>query len=314
MPWWTPYFPGPGNTLQNSGWEDHQHGPPEQALRNWYDNSRGDQQNQVKKHSRRKRPRYGDSANSEATPKSRKYWFADGSVVFLVAGMRYKLHRYIFEQHSPFFRTLLESYESVRDPPVHISGVGAVDFDQFLGALYPDLLTPGIKFTTAEWISILRLSTRWSFSGLSTEAIKHLSVLISDPVEKLVLGQECAIPEWFSWALDVLCTREEPFTDEEGRRVGLEVVMAVAKERENRVKANRRKESVDGESMVLRKEGIVQTKSRVDGASPALVETQEGGKWAGEKVYTRMDLFWWTCILLGPALSFYLFNFSAVHG
>ena len=92
--------------------------------------------------------------------------------------------------------------------------------------------------TSTEWTSVLKLSTMWSFDLLRDLAIKNMSQLSINPVERAALASEFSINEWLLPALNDLAQREEPIGIEEARRLGWETALQIAAVRESFVAWN----------------------------------------------------------------------------
>jgi hypothetical protein len=87
--------------------------------------------------------------------------------------------------------------------------------------------------SSAEWTSVLKLSTMWSFDDLRDLAILNMSQLSIDPIERAALAKEYSIDEWLLPALNELAQREEPIGIEEARRLGWETALQIAAVRES---------------------------------------------------------------------------------
>ncbi|KAK7057755.1 BTB domain-containing protein [Favolaschia claudopus] len=167
-----------------------------------------------------------------------RFFFPDGTVIFLVESTLYRVHRYFFERDSPIFATMftLPSAAGERpegevvENPIILEGIAAVDFDRFLAVLYPlDFATRDIA-SAEEWTSVLSLSTRWDFISLHELAKQHL-FLITTAVERIALGRRYDITSWLVPAYTEVCERKEPLTLAEGQLLGLEDSICVAQVR-----------------------------------------------------------------------------------
>ncbi|KAF8911629.1 hypothetical protein CPB84DRAFT_936188 [Gymnopilus junonius] len=74
-------------------------------------------------------------------PASKKYCFADATVVFRVENCLYKVHRHFFELHSPHLRQLLRPYYFSFNNHIFLSDVKKVEFERLLSIFYPSDLT-----------------------------------------------------------------------------------------------------------------------------------------------------------------------------
>jgi hypothetical protein len=84
------------------------------------------------------------------------------------------------------------------------------------------MFTDTIPSTVSQWIKLLSISTRLSFSRLRERAISELSTHyhIVDPVQKIVLAEGFQVPEWKKPAYMELVQREELIQYEEAIRLG----------------------------------------------------------------------------------------------
>jgi hypothetical protein len=93
--------------------------------------------------------------------------------------------------------------------------------------------------TTEEWISVLKLSTKWAFNDLRKLAVRHLSSTTMDPIDRICLAKEYRIHEWLLRGYEQVVNRLLTFdptdasspttlTDQEGRRIGMEVALRLS--------------------------------------------------------------------------------------
>lgn len=84
-----------------------------------------------------------------------------------------------------------------------------------------------------EWTSILKLAHQWDFIEVKALATRELENLSIPPLRKVVLYQKYAIDRsLLKPALTALTIRDEPLAIEEGREMGLETALDLAKARE----------------------------------------------------------------------------------
>ncbi|KAF7295952.1 BTB domain-containing protein [Mycena kentingensis (nom. inval.)] len=172
-----------------------------------------------------------------------RFYFPDGTVVFRVENTLYRIHRYFFQRDSPVFAAMFslpqpqiggphEGAPEHPENPIILEGVRAIDFDRFLGVLYPLDFGSHDSRSADEWASVLSLATRWDFSSLRTLAITQLNALVSAPAERIALAREYHIPGWRAPAYVALCTQAGPLSIAEGRLLGLDDMVRVAHVRE----------------------------------------------------------------------------------
>lgn len=81
-----------------------------------------------------------------------------------------------------------------------------------------------------ELSSILDLSTRWGFTSIRDMAIRCIEP--PTPHERLTLGRKYGVDEWIPLALQELCERPQPLTQDEARLMDFEDVVLVGSVRE----------------------------------------------------------------------------------
>ncbi|KIL60498.1 hypothetical protein M378DRAFT_168102 [Amanita muscaria Koide BX008] len=155
-----------------------------------------------------------------------RFYFSDGSLYLLVEKSLYRLHSSLFEIHASKFRTHGlgtlggETFFILRD-------VKKVDFDRLLACLYPRALLVEEAETTEEWISVLKLASKWGFETLRSRAISKMGRMVASPVDMVVLGRQYDIPDILLDGYVTLCRDTTPLSSEEGRRLGVEGVVNI---------------------------------------------------------------------------------------
>ena len=72
-----------------------------------------------------------------------------------------------------------------------------------------------------EWISVLRLATRWKIDGIRSLAIRQLERLSLNPVDRITLAREYGInSDWVRYGSAALSRRHTPLRVEEARVMG----------------------------------------------------------------------------------------------
>jgi len=171
--------------------------------------------------------------------KHKRFFFEDGNVTFLVEGVLYRLHRYLFCRHSNELKDRLsvtrlpdDSEEESSSPQViPLDDVKSADFDALLSILYPQNYNKLYPRSFKEWTSILELSTRWGFTSIRDLAIRCANVPSS--LQRLVAARKYDIEGWVVPALLGLCERPEPLTLNEARLLGVEDVVLVGTVRQS---------------------------------------------------------------------------------
>ncbi|KDQ58991.1 hypothetical protein JAAARDRAFT_205981 [Jaapia argillacea MUCL 33604] len=171
------------------------------------------------------------SGSLSKVPTSDYYNFEDGNVLFLVENTLFKVHAFFFQRDSSRFKDLPSKAVCPLTNPIHLDNVTSVDFERFLGVLYPTCFDEHNAKTVEEWSSILTLATQWGFSSIRTLAIRELSGAAS-PVDKIALAHKFDVPEWLKDAYVDICGRSHTLALEEGERLGLPEVIKISEARE----------------------------------------------------------------------------------
>ncbi|KAF7289208.1 hypothetical protein MIND_01382000 [Mycena indigotica] len=145
-----------------------------------------------------------------------RFWFADGTVVFVAQGTEYRVHQFLLKDMYPMF---------YQHQPKKM-------LDQFFSVLYPSEYTEHDCKTAEDWIAILPIACH--HPKVLRLAVQQLAKTAS-AVDKIHLARTSYHAFGKSIDLDVagaymeLALRKEPFTDAEADKLGLEGVMRVAK-------------------------------------------------------------------------------------
>ncbi|KZP28405.1 hypothetical protein FIBSPDRAFT_995192 [Athelia psychrophila] len=187
------------------------------------------------------------------------HYIKDGDVTFVVEKTLYRVHACFFARHSPVFAEVLKSEDSTaisQDSYIQLAGVSIEEFEEFLSVIYPtDLgVTPDRKEN--EWRNLLSFASAFSFKSLTITALAGLDKHLQ-PVEKILLGDQLSIPELTHQGVRALCTRKPFLSPDEGRALGLESVLCVARLREETLcyqpdKAGKLTEKLINESLAQR--------------------------------------------------------------
>jgi len=117
------------------------------------------------------------------------------------------------------------------------------DFKNLMKALYPRSFSLRLFLSTSEWISVLKLSTKWYFLDLRAMAISELERMQELPsIEKITLGRKNRIYSWVIEGFYELVQRDGTITDEEAKDVDYDYPMTAYKlfrAREQRLKQTR---------------------------------------------------------------------------
>ncbi|KZP04904.1 hypothetical protein FIBSPDRAFT_806278, partial [Athelia psychrophila] len=80
--------------------------------------------------------------------------------------------------------------------------------------------------TVEEWSGILHLADKWTFQSIRALAITQIAPIASS-IDRIVFGRLYGINEWLTSAYHAVCTRPDPLTLEEGRRLGVDDVIRI---------------------------------------------------------------------------------------
>lgn len=104
-------------------------------------------------------------AQSDISPKS--FWFADGSVIVSLSTDRFKLHKPLLTEHSPFLASLPTTHVEGQDVPVMQIPDGLADVKDFtvlLENLYNDVYVSRLpcshlRFASTHYLKASRVGT-----------------------------------------------------------------------------------------------------------------------------------------------------------
>jgi len=167
------------------------------------------------------------------------YYFAD--VVFLVEDRLFKVPRRYFEEDSEVFRDMFQlpvpkdvvPDGCSRENPLRLEGIAKEDFKQLLKIMYPKRFGQEEILSILEWTSVLKLATMWEFDEIRKLAIRKMSALDIDTVEKVVIARDYQVGEWLVPTINTLAQREQPLGVQDVNRLGWDYVLKVAEVRES---------------------------------------------------------------------------------
>ncbi|KAM6502676.1 hypothetical protein JOM56_002653, partial [Amanita muscaria] len=153
-----------------------------------------------------------------------RFFFSDGSLYLSVGNLLYCVHKSLFEIHASKFP--LHELETCFSKPHTLEAVNTIDFDRLLACLYPRNLLVDEAETTEEWVSILKLASKWGFETLRSRAASKIERILT-PVDMVVLGRQHDFPDIILPGYAALCQATTPLSSEEGRRLGVEDVVNI---------------------------------------------------------------------------------------
>ncbi|KAI9441493.1 hypothetical protein H4582DRAFT_1388249 [Lactarius indigo] len=174
-------------------------------------------------------------------PWHKDYYIHGGDAVFNVENTLFRVHRYFLTRDSSWFRDRLpypappgETTKGSSDNlPLVLEDISKIEFERFLWVFY----NPKYSLYDAnieEWTSILKLAHTWQFIEVKELAIRGLeSLQFPTALQKVVLYQTYDVDRnHLQTAYTALTVRDEPITIAEGRELGLETSLQLARARE----------------------------------------------------------------------------------
>jgi hypothetical protein len=89
-----------------------------------------------------------------------------------------------------------------------------------------------INFSLAEWISILKLSTMWEFTGIRQYAITQMPKLGIPPARQINLARDYHIQEWLLPGLVAYAQQPDSITADDVDLLGWEFLLKLSQARE----------------------------------------------------------------------------------
>lgn len=180
------------------------------------------------------------SNTGQRAPWHKDYYIHGGDAVFSVENTLFRVHRFFFTRDSSWFRDRLPypappgetTKGSTDNLPLVLEDITKSEFERFLWVFYNpkySLYDTSIE----EWTSILKLAHTWNFIEVKELAIRGLESLQIPALQKVVLYQTYDVDRnRLQTAYTALTVRDEPLTIEEGRELGLETSLQLARARE----------------------------------------------------------------------------------
>lgn len=157
----------------------------------------------------------------------------------MVEDTLFKVPRLYFERNSGIFRDMFTlppgdkpTEGSCDENPLALKSIQKVDFQRLLRAMFPDLAFKAAPMGREEWISVLKLSTMWTFGKLRQSAIKWLGELNVNPVEKVMLARTYKVASLLVQGYKELIQRKEGPSVEEAKVLGYEAAIRLYEKRE----------------------------------------------------------------------------------
>ncbi|KAI5117944.1 hypothetical protein M0805_004709 [Coniferiporia weirii] len=163
------------------------------------------------------------------------YWFDDGSIILLIEGCLFKIHKSMLIRLSDVFRDMFalghrdpgdgKSDGETEDNPLHLQGDLKVDWERFLAIIYPepeDILEETTAFDECD--SVLGTASKYMFTSIRTKTILRLLGSKASYADLIVLGHRHHSTELLIQGY-LRARQEIPLTLSEGKRLKSEDVI-----------------------------------------------------------------------------------------
>ncbi|QRV95780.1 The BTB (BR-C, ttk and bab)/POZ (Pox virus and Zinc finger) domain [Ceratobasidium sp. AG-Ba] len=150
-----------------------------------------------------------------------KYYFEDGSVIFLTNDKTlFRIHKSVLKLHSTFFDDLFEleqpktKGEDGKPLPVEGSSdnnpikadVQDAEFESMCKALYQMPLTSPSELPVDEAIALLRVSTKFQLEDIHDKVVATLDKATLSPWTRYALAVDCLIDSWIVRCYVEICS------------------------------------------------------------------------------------------------------------
>lgn len=117
--------------------------------------------------------------------------------------------------------------------PIVLTGVTKVDFENLMKIMYPLQICDTQNLSYDQWVSVLKLSTKWRFVECRQLSIAELSTLCGDsPIKKILLGREYRVSKWLMSGYEQLARRSQKLSKEEAELIDYSTAFSVFSVRE----------------------------------------------------------------------------------
>jgi len=180
------------------------------------------------------------SPNPHGIVRHGEYYIHGGDVIFRVENNLFRVHRFFFTRDSAYFRDKLPhppppgefTRGSSDNNPFNLEDTLVVDFERFLWVFYNPKYSI-YEANVEEWTSILKLAHQWDFTEVKALALRELELLEIPALQKIITYHTHGIDRnLLQDAYTALTVRADPITIEEGRQLGLETALQLARARE----------------------------------------------------------------------------------
>ncbi|KAJ3929324.1 MAG: hypothetical protein NXY57DRAFT_900316 [Lentinula lateritia] len=161
-------------------------------------------------------------------------------VIFEVENVLYKIPRARLVEESSLFETMFalppgpgNSCEGEDDDhPITLPQIKRKEWECLLRLLFCNSIAGPPDFTLDEWVSILKLATKWDMSTARTCAIEKIAEHDGIPAKKIRLARDYRVPRYFIPSLVQLIGRSNPLTADDYKDIGVECALKVVSLRE----------------------------------------------------------------------------------
>ncbi|KAF9460728.1 hypothetical protein BDZ94DRAFT_1265366 [Collybia nuda] len=178
---------------------------------------------------------------SETPTKHPIYYMSGGNVVIRVQNTLFKLDLSVLHAKSSILRIIMPPVYSGKarlhgfdhNQPFVLHEVTENDFVRLLWVLYPSTHQLCQPITAEDWVSILKLSTRYQIEDVRSQAMARLHALPLDPVRKIAIWKDYHLDSaHLTSSYVALCQRKEPLTLPMTMVLGLKTFTKVAAARD----------------------------------------------------------------------------------
>ncbi|KAJ3860679.1 hypothetical protein EV359DRAFT_67126 [Lentinula novae-zelandiae] len=210
-----------------------------------------------------------NTTSNPALSPARSPAFYFDCAIFEVENVLYKIPRARLAEESSLFETMFTlppgagntSEGEDDDHPIHLPQTERKDWECLLKLLFRQVLLPRRsistslifnyqsfasnpisgppEFTLEEWVSILKLATKWDMSTARACAIEKIAEYSGIPAKKIRLARDYRVPRYFIPSLVQLIGRSDPLTADDYKDIGVECALKVVSLRERYYDPNR---------------------------------------------------------------------------
>ncbi|KAJ3891484.1 hypothetical protein GG344DRAFT_65409 [Lentinula edodes] len=193
-----------------------------------------------------------NTTSNPALSQTRSPAFYFDCAIFEVENVLYKIPRARLAEESSLFETMFTlppgagntSEGEDDDHPIHLPQTERKDWECLLKLLFrqsfaSNPISGPPEFTLDEWVSILKLATKWDMSTARACAIEKIAEYDGIPATKIRLARDYRVPRYFIPSLVQLIGRSNPLTADDYKDIGVECALKVVSLRERYYDPNR---------------------------------------------------------------------------